>query len=97
VVMREDESMGLTRLRSTGIPSSPAPRTKIEVAFISDALSKMANLISWRNLFVMIKAVGYSGYQLPRGTPFPFASVTPASVEGRHYSCLFPGFIKRFP
>jgi hypothetical protein len=97
MVMREEESMRLTRLRSTGIPSSPAPRTKMGMVFISDALSTMANLISWRGSLVMATAVDYSGYLLPRGTSFPFASVTPASVEGRHHSCLFSGFIKRFP
>ena len=96
MVVREDESMRLTRLRSTGIPSSPAPRTKMGMLFISDALSTMVNLISRRGSPVMAKAVDYSGYLLSRGISFPFASVTPASAEGRHYSCLFPGFIKRF-
>jgi hypothetical protein len=63
---------------------------------IAGEMKLMANLISRRGSLVMATVVDYSRYLLPRGISFPFASVTPASVEGRHHSCLFPGFIKRF-
>jgi hypothetical protein len=32
----EEGSRRRTRLRSTGMPSSPAPRTKMEVSFMED-------------------------------------------------------------
>jgi len=38
-VVPEDESTRLARLRSIDMPSSPAPRTKMEVLFISNSLS----------------------------------------------------------
>ena len=41
IVVPEDESTPLARWRRTDIPSSPAPRTKMEALFISSVQRKI--------------------------------------------------------